>query len=285
MPAEKLRFRFAKTGLMRLLSHHDLLRCFERMLRRADLPVRTTAGCRPGPRIVFPLPLALGIIGLEEVVEVEFLQPQEPHAALAALAAQAPQGLRLTRVGPVPMQAVARARRVEYLVPLSPDRLPHLLPLLHQTLQQQTLWVPRLRPTPKYLNIRPYLRRLEIVTTPTVHWPAELLLEPLAIGLTQPPFPALRIDLWVTQDGTARAEELLRSLALADLLEQGTVLIRTVVELRDEVSGASTGDQPPDGPADSRPLEPETLAALLEAEQKRHVRTVPEQRLEGSVVE
>jgi uncharacterized protein (DUF2344 family) len=34
----KLRIRFRKAGELRLFSHHDLMRCFERMLRRAAIP-------------------------------------------------------------------------------------------------------------------------------------------------------------------------------------------------------------------------------------------------------
>ena len=64
MLGDKLRFRFAKTGTLRLLSHHDLMRCLERMLRRADLPFKSTAGFHPGPRVVFALSLPLGVVGL-----------------------------------------------------------------------------------------------------------------------------------------------------------------------------------------------------------------------------
>ena len=37
--ATKVRLRFAKNGDLRLVSHHDLMRCLERMIRRAELPV------------------------------------------------------------------------------------------------------------------------------------------------------------------------------------------------------------------------------------------------------
>lgn len=39
---EKVRVRFRKGGDLRLVSHHDLMRTFERMLRRASLPFRST---------------------------------------------------------------------------------------------------------------------------------------------------------------------------------------------------------------------------------------------------
>lgn len=83
--ADKLTFRFEKSGRMRYVSHHDLMRLFERAVRRAGLPVRTTAGFNPRPRIVFPHALGLGIASAVEWVEVEFAERVNPENALAAL--------------------------------------------------------------------------------------------------------------------------------------------------------------------------------------------------------
>ena len=52
-PRCKYRVRFAKTGELRLVSHHDLMHCFERMLRRAELPFHSSEGFNPKPRMVF----------------------------------------------------------------------------------------------------------------------------------------------------------------------------------------------------------------------------------------
>src|SRR6476646_1900977 len=93
MLGDKLRFRFSKTGTLRLLSHHDLMRCLERMLRRAGLPFKSTAGFHPGPRVVFAHALPLGVAALDEVVEIEFTQPLDAGETLAALQAQSPVGL------------------------------------------------------------------------------------------------------------------------------------------------------------------------------------------------
>ena len=59
MAGEKLRLRFRKTGVLRLLSHLDMVRGTERMLRRADIPFRSTLGFHPTPRMVFALSLPL----------------------------------------------------------------------------------------------------------------------------------------------------------------------------------------------------------------------------------
>ena len=56
--ATKVRLRFAKRGDLRLVSHHDLMRCLERMLRRANLPMAYSQGFNPRPKVVFSLALA-----------------------------------------------------------------------------------------------------------------------------------------------------------------------------------------------------------------------------------
>ena len=123
MLGEKLRFRFAKTGTLRLLSHHDLMRCTERMLRRANLPFKSTAGFHPSPRVVFALSLPLGVEGLDEVVEMEFTRELDADAVLARLNEQAPSGLHLQRTAVIPLKATAMPRRVVYRLSLPPERI------------------------------------------------------------------------------------------------------------------------------------------------------------------
>ena len=103
MTADKFRFRFSKSGTLRLVSHHDLMRCAERMLRRAAVPFKSTAGFHPTPRLVFALSLPLGVVGCDEVVELELTEPRDGDELLATLNAQAPTGMVFTRVAPMTM--------------------------------------------------------------------------------------------------------------------------------------------------------------------------------------
>jgi radical SAM-linked protein len=237
MLGDKLRLRFAKNGTLRLLSHHDLMRSLERMLRRAALPFKSSAGFHPSPRIVFALSLPLGVVGRDEVVEIELTEPRDPDEVLAKLNAQAPAGLSFTRAAVVPMKATAIPRRVVYSLPLPGERAAEAGERCRELMAAERVWVDRLRPQPKRLNIRPYFREIGIIDN------------------------RLSLDLWVTQTGTARADELLRLLGLADLLDAGAVVGRDVLELRDEVTAADPADSPPDGPAETLPLDPAAVAA------------------------
>src|SRR5207253_3677537 len=113
-PAAKFRIRFRKAGDLRLVSHHDLMHCFERMLRRAELPMVYTQGFHPHPRMTFALSLALGVVGGAEVVELELdpgLAAEEVHDRLGR---QAPPGLEILSVGIVDKKAKLQVRRAWY---------------------------------------------------------------------------------------------------------------------------------------------------------------------------
>ena len=86
--ATKVRLRFAKRGDLRLVSHHDLLRCLERMLRRAQVPIAWTQGHNPRPKITFALALGLGIESHCEVVDLELNVLLEPTEVLRSVASR-----------------------------------------------------------------------------------------------------------------------------------------------------------------------------------------------------
>lgn len=237
MLGDKFRLRFEKAGVLRLLSHHDLMRVLERMLRRAALPFKSTAGFHPGPRVVFAQSLPLGVVGRDEVVELELTEPRDSDDVLTGLNAQAPEGLRFTGATVVPMKTTAMPRRIVYSLPLPAGRAAETAAACTELMAADAVWVERVRPSPKGLNIRRYLRSVAVADN------------------------TLTLDLWVTTTGTARADELLRLLGVDDLLDAGCVLERTHVELRDEAAAPlDPTDTPPDGPADTRPADPATAA-------------------------
>ena len=209
MPSPKVRLRFAKRGDLRLVSHHDLMRCLERMARRAELPLAQSQGFNQRPKIAFTLALALGIEGHQEVVEMELAEPLEPAEVLRRLAAVSPPGLdwiaaEANQVGR-PAQAVA----VGYALPIPAERRDAAGASLAEFLARES-W--------------PYTRRRQDRTT-------EIDLRPFVLEATLGPGEILRFRLKMTPEGSARPEEVVDALGLKDLMAQGAILARTVVEL------------------------------------------------------
>ena len=68
--AKVLRFRFTRGPQLKYLSHLDVLRVFERALRRSQLPVEYTQGFNPRMRIVFGLPMSTGLTSEAEYADI-----------------------------------------------------------------------------------------------------------------------------------------------------------------------------------------------------------------------
>jgi radical SAM-linked protein len=215
---EKYRIRFRKGGDLRLLSHHDLMRCFERMLRRAELPVRATQGFHPKPRLVFALSLPLGVVGREEVVELELDRALPPEEVRERLARQAPPGLEVLSLRRVPANENAQVRSLCYRIDVPPGRAAEAGRRAAGALAAAELWAERTRPAPRRVNLRPFLRGLRVA--------------PPAGGASEN--HSLEMDLWLMPQGTARPDEVLAALGLRDLLDAGAVLERARLELADE---------------------------------------------------
>ncbi|MFK8111791.1 MAG: TIGR03936 family radical SAM-associated protein [Rubripirellula sp.] len=98
----RYRIRFAKTGLLRWISHRDLARLWERLLRRAALKLSMTEGFHPKPRVAFPSALALGVESLDEVVELELAEVLTPQALLERLQNDNQPGLTIHSVCQLP---------------------------------------------------------------------------------------------------------------------------------------------------------------------------------------
>lgn len=210
MVRDKVRIRFRKSGDLRLVSHHDLMRAFERMLRRGDIPFHSTSGFNPRPRLVFALSLSLGVVGGDEVAELELdaeLPPEELHQRLSR---QAPPGLEIRAVRRIDPKAGARVDWVRYRLALPADRAADLSQPINALLASPECWIERARPRPRRFNLRPYLKELHALPD------------------------AVEMDIWVTPNGTARPDEVLERIGLSDLLAAGAVIERTAMKLNDE---------------------------------------------------
>lgn len=64
------RVTFSKDDVLVYISHLDLNHAFIRALNRADIKLRFSEGFNPHPKIVFALPLSVGMEGENEMVDI-----------------------------------------------------------------------------------------------------------------------------------------------------------------------------------------------------------------------
>ncbi len=207
MVRQRARIRFRKQGDLRFLGHRDLARLLERLFRRAGLKLARSEGFHPKPRMSFPSALALGIEGLDEVMELELAEPYAADQLLAALAPRAVAGLTFHCVEIVPPGArKARLRSTAYRIPVPAERRRETADRIARLLAEAS---PPLcctrggRPLP----LRPAL--------------AELTLEE----------GTLRMRLAASREASPGPRDVLAGLGLEDLERAGCCLTRTHVEL------------------------------------------------------
>lgn len=103
----RVRITFRKEEPIKYISHLDLLRAWERMLRRAMLPVAYSQGFNPHPRITIAMPLPVGCTGEREVIDVILDEPASTESIVRTLNRVAPKGLCITGARLVPLKSPA----------------------------------------------------------------------------------------------------------------------------------------------------------------------------------
>ena len=209
MERHRIRLRFRKEGELRFISHRDLVRVFERIFRRAGFELSMTEGFHAKARLSFPLALSLGIEGAEEIMEVELQQPIAPEEIGRRLSDQSVAGLVIDQVIPMPPGSPKpRVRSVVYEILVPTDRHRSLVELIEQRTNQSEWPVERIGKN-QTIDVLPQLASLGLVDR------------------------KLRIEQRIHSEASFNPRDLLRDLEMDDLEEQGLVLRRQQVELKD----------------------------------------------------
>lgn len=201
------------------------MRCFERAIRRANLPIAHSHGFSPRPKIAFPLPLAVGIEGRNEVVDLDLETPSEPSLVQARLGAHLPPGLQLVSAQPAPPGRASQASAATYELSI-PAELREAARAALARFLSATEWI--------YQRHRPGKT-------------SAFDLRPMVASARISDDNVLTFTLRVDPRGSARPEEFLEAVELASLPSEGTILARTHTTLIDHPANPTTpGDSAPD---------------------------------------
>ncbi|MXV92336.1 MAG: DUF2344 domain-containing protein [Chloroflexi bacterium] len=112
--AQRLRITFGKAGTLRYTSNLDMAKIWERVLRRADLPLLYTRGFNTRPRISLAMPLPLGISSECELLDISLRERLDfCEASLRArLLAVSPPGLSILAIEEVAPRSSAMQSRI-----------------------------------------------------------------------------------------------------------------------------------------------------------------------------
>lgn len=94
----KVDFVFAKNGLMKYISHLDLMRLFMRAFRRAGLPLKMTEGFSPHPKFSIKRALKLGLESENEEATLLLKESISASEFTVRLSRQLPDGISIKEV-------------------------------------------------------------------------------------------------------------------------------------------------------------------------------------------
>lgn len=182
----------SKEGRAAYLSHLDLQRTVQRILRRADIPLRYSKGFNPHPELHFATALSTGAESQWEWFDVELEEAMTPEAFLAAVAPQMPEGLAMHDVLEGPDTGfgslAAHLQGAAYTLTVQGDVKGEALAAGISTLLSGTEWIVEKRTKSgfKPQNIRPQIYGIEMEDGETAPFRLQVTGELTASGGLRP---------------------------------------------------------------------------------------------------
>ena len=122
----KVRIKFAKYSVVKFIGHLDVMRYFQKAIRRAQIDIAYSAGFNPHQIMSFAAPLGVGLTSDGEYVDIEVNSMNSKEELMTALNAQMNEGFAVTGIevlrDQLPNQkketAMAQVAAADYLISL-----------------------------------------------------------------------------------------------------------------------------------------------------------------------
>ena len=102
----KIRIKFSKQGNMRFIGHLDIMRYFQKVMRRADVNIRYSEGFSPHQIMSFAAPLGVGLTGSGEYLDIEVLSTDSSAEMLRRMNETMAEGMQIISYKKLPDDAV-----------------------------------------------------------------------------------------------------------------------------------------------------------------------------------
>lgn len=218
---QRVRLTFAKAGPLRWVAHLDLMRTWERTIRRAELPLSYTQGFSPHPRIALAAPLPVGVSGARELIDLWLEEDLSTAEVAKRLSRAMAPGLTVIEVEQVAeqlpsMQSCLRAARYEVGFEAGAIELDDVAGSIDELLARETLdWEEQRGEKVRRYDIRATILALEVGASEggdaviSMHLsleegrtgrPAQVL---KALGVTAQPLEIVRVALELSEAASA----------------------------------------------------------------------------------
>ncbi len=166
---QRLHIRFAAEGPLKYVSHLDLMRVWERVCKRAELPLATSQGFSPRPKLALASPLPVGATSEAELLDLLLTERVDLADALQRLAAELTPGLRILdiRAGAVKQASLqSMLRAASYEIELSDPRAEdQWRDAIAELLDREAIpWTQQRGKETKSYDLRPLILNIELLS-------------------------------------------------------------------------------------------------------------------------
>lgn len=164
----KVRIKFSKHPPMIFIGHLDIMRYFQKAMRRADIDISYSAGFNPHQIMSFAAPLGVGLHSNGEYLDIEMNAPMNSRLMMDRLNQVMVEGINILSVKKLPEtagNAMASVAAAGYLVSFRKGHEPtfdyeNKLPEFF--LKEQILVVKKTKKSEKELDLKPCIYELSI---------------------------------------------------------------------------------------------------------------------------
>jgi radical SAM family uncharacterized protein/radical SAM-linked protein len=125
-----VRSEFYTSGILKYLSHLELIKLILRAIRRAEIPVDYTRGFHPRPKVSFGPPLNVGIEGLNEYFDMVIFLPFDLLENTNKLNRTLPEGIKIKKMSYISPQEPSLnkfIKKYEYEIKIKDEELNRLI--------------------------------------------------------------------------------------------------------------------------------------------------------------
>lgn len=124
----KIRIKFRKYGVLKFIGHLDVMRFFQKVMRRAEIPIAYTGGYSPHMIMSFASPLGIGLTSDGEYVDIELAEPIASEEAVKRMNSVMTEGMEIVSFRQISEEKKATGMAIvaaaDYLVNFRQNCLP-----------------------------------------------------------------------------------------------------------------------------------------------------------------
>ena len=105
----RVRVKFSKSGVMKFIGHLDVMRYFQKAMRRAEIDIAYSEGMSPHMIMSFAQPLGVGLTSDGEYMDVEVRTPIASKEAIERLNRVGVDGITVTQWRQIPEDKANKA--------------------------------------------------------------------------------------------------------------------------------------------------------------------------------